>query len=496
MNLFQQFVCGIIGIHGNHNVSLDIYHGLLALQHRGQSAVGIITYNGNIHPKKQAGLVTRLLHNFENVNAFAEEYPGNIGIGHTRYSTSGNDDIPSLKRNAQPEYIVNPFVAACFNGNIYNHNENMPNCNRTPRTSCDIQSILLPMAEALPDYSKIDFDSIVEAGTKVMPKIKGSHSSLLLTASKTERYLISMTDPYKVRPLVMGRKDDNWYIASESMVLTRLGVTEFSDVPSGSIVSIQSGRAEPLMKQIIRKKKHLCMFEYVYFADPVSWIEGVSVHNARVALGRELYKECPAEADIVIPVPESGRRYAIGYSHASGTPLEEGLKKDRKERAFIMQTQEQRNQLAERNLSAVDAAIDGKNVVLTDDSLIRGTNITRVVRKVREAGAKKVHVRIGCPPIIAPCYLGIDMRSRKEFIAVDHGKNEVRSWDDIAQDIGADSLGYSSISGLNHAIKGTCDDFNLCTGCLAFPNGYPPEMHEDVRVLSEKDTGDGRAYES
>ena len=237
------------------------------------------------------------------------------------------------------------------------------------------------------------------------------------------------------------------------------------------------------------------MFEYVYFADPVSWIEGVSVHNVRVTLGKELCKECPVKADIVVPVPESGRRYAIGFSQESGIPIEEGLKKDRKDRAFIMQTQQQRNELAEHNLSAVDAAVDGKDVVVTDDSLIRGTNIRRVVRKLRDAGAKKVHVRIGCPPIIAPCYLGIDMRSRKEFIAVDNEKNEFRSWDDITLDIGADSLGYSSLAALNRAIKGTTDDFDICTGCLDFPNGYPPDMRKDVESLSQNDLGFGRAYE-
>jgi len=237
------------------------------------------------------------------------------------------------------------------------------------------------------------------------------------------------------------------------------------------------------------------MFEYVYFADPVSWIEKISVHNARVALGHALCKECPVKADIVVPVPESGRRYGIGFSHESGIPIEEGLKKDRKERSFIMQTQEQRNNLAERNLSAVDAALDGKEVVITDDSLIRGTNIKRVIRKIREAVAKKVHVRIGCPPVVAPCYLGIDMRSKTEFVAVDHEKNELRDWDDIAKDIGADSLGYSSIKALRSAIMGASDEFDLCTGCLDFLKGYPSDMREDVQRLYDNSTTGQRAYE-
>ncbi len=488
-------MCGIIGIHGNHHISIELYYGLLGLQHRGQSAVGMITYDGNIHPRKDAGLVTRLMKHYDDESLFGNDYPGEIGIGHTRYSTSGNDDIASLAKNAQPEYIVNPFMAACHNGNIYNGSDILPDIQRTPRTGCDIQYILLPMAESLPPFDKIDFDSIVDAGEHVISKAKGSYSSLILTAGKERPFMVALTDPYKIRPLVMGNKDGCWYITSESMVLKRLGVNDFFDVDSGSLVTVTPGDDKPQMKKVVKKKKCLCMFEYVYFSDPVSWIEGISVHNSRVRLGKELYKECPVEADIVVPVPESGRRFGIGFSHESGIPLEEGLKKDRKERAFIMQTQEQRSKWAERNLSAVDAALDGKDVVVIDDSLIRGTNMTRVVRKIREAGAKKVHVRIGCPPIVAPCFLGIDMRSKQEFIAVDHKTQERRSWDDIAKEINADSLAYSSLKALNRAIKGTRDDFDLCTGCLNFPNGYPPDMREDVLTLSTKESGYGRAYE-
>jgi amidophosphoribosyltransferase len=476
-------------------VALKLYYGLLALQHRGQSAVGIVTYDGNIFPEKEAGLVSRLLRKYDNKTKFSEDHPGNIGIGHTRYSTSGSDSPEELKRNAQPEYIVNPFIAACHNGNIYNSYEILKEINRSPRTSCDVQSLLLPMASELPPFTKIDFDSIVSASETLMSKLKGSYSALFLTAGKDSPYIIAITDPYKVRPMVMGHRDGQWYITSESMVLKRLGVTDFEDVDSGSIVTISNDHPEPQVEKVVKKKKHLCMFEYVYFADPVSWIEGVSVHKARVALGRALYREHQVEADIVVPVPESGRRYAIGFSHESGIPIEEGLKKDRKERAFIMQTQEQRNELAERNLSAVDAAVDSKDVVVTDDSLIRGTNIKRVIRKLKASGAKKVHVRIGCPPIIAPCYLGIDMRSKKEFIAINSKKNELKHWDDIGKEIGSDSLGYCSVPVLKKTIIEAREDFDLCTGCINFPNGYPPDMIKDVIEMARKDTGLGRAYE-
>ncbi len=488
-------MCGIIGIHGNHNISLELYYGLLALQHRGQSAVGIITYDGNIFPEKDFGLVTNLMKKYDDNSKFIDDHPGSVGIGHTRYSTFGSDDPKELKRNAQPEYIVNPFISACHNGNIYNGHEILNKIQRIPRTTCDVQFLLLLMAQTLPPFNQISFDNLVEAGESVMSMIKGSYSALFLTAGKSRPFLIGMTDPYKIRPLVIGHKNGNWYLTSESMVLRRLGVTEFHDVDSGSMVMVTPNSEKPEYKKVIKKKKHLCMFEYVYFADPVSWIQGVSVHNARVSLGRALYKECPVEADIVVPVPESGRRYAIGFSHASGIPIEEGLKKNQKERSFIMQTQQLRDDLAEHGLSAVDAAIDGKDVVVTDDSLIRGTNIKRVVRKLREAGANKVHIRIGCPPIIAPCYLGIDMRSRKEFIAIDSESQEFKPWDKIASEIGADSLGYCSIKALKENIINDPDEFDLCTGCIDFPNGYPSEMREDVAELVKYSSGDSRAYE-
>jgi amidophosphoribosyltransferase len=488
-------VCGIIGIHGEQTISPELYYGLLGLQHRGQSAVGIITYDGHIHPEKEAGLVTRLMKGYDSETSFGDDHPGYVGIGHTRYSTSGSDDRKALKRNAQPEYIVNPFMAACHNGNIYNLPEMQAQSNRTPRTSCDIQFLLLPMADAMPTYTRIDFDNIVDSAGSVMEKVKGSYSALFLTVGRERPFMFVMTDPYKVRPLVLGQKDGTWYVSSESMVLKRLGVDEFTDVDSGTILTVTPGEDKPEAKKLIKKKKHLCMFEYVYFADPVSWIEKISVHNTRVALGKSLYKDCPANADLVVPIPESGRRYGIGFSHESGIPLEEGLKKDRKERAFIMQTQDQRSKWAERNLSAVDAALDGKDVVLTDDSLIRGTNITRVVHKVREAGAKSVHVRIGCPPIVAPCYLGIDMRHKTEFIAIDQEKNEFKSWEQIASEVGADSVGYNTLEALRKTIIGTRDDIELCTGCLDFPNGYPPDMREDVQGLSEISSSCGRAYE-
>ncbi len=487
-------MCGIIGIYGNDTISRSIFLGLRSLQHRGHSAVGMITYDGNIYTKKEAGLVNRLLHGYTDEHEFGVEHPGYVGIGHTRYSTAGADDWTSLRKNAQPEYIVNPFLAACHNGNIYNAQELLAKLKRPPRTDCDVQFLLLLLANKLPSVSKINYDTLIEAGANVMTQLKGAYSALYMTVGVDKPYLFAMTDPYKIRPLVYGRSNTTWYLASESSTLKRLGITEFQDVDGGTILSLDPREDAPIQQQIVKKRKHLCMFEYIYFADPDSFIEAIPVHTVRVELGKRLYQESPAEADIVVPVPESGRRYAIGYSHASGIPLEEGLRKYKKVRSFILQTQEQRDELAEQNMSAIDAAVDGKDIVVTDDSLVRGTNIRKIITKLRAAGAKKVHVRIGCPPLISPCYLGIDMRSKKEFIAIDDDGG-LRPWDEIAQDIGADSLAYSSMNALRTSIIGDRDDIDICSGCLDFPNGYPQDMQEDLIELYKKDSIGKRAYE-
>ncbi len=493
-------MCGIVGIFGNHDVSLEIYYGLRALQHRGQSSSGLITFDGNIYPKKDYGTVSKLLKKYSNDESdLMEATPGPIGIGHTRYSTSGGDSWKELKKNAQPEYVVNPFVAACHNGNIYNGIDVLKHCHRKPRTDCDIQYLLLPMAEYLPSYTHINFEAMVQAGEKVMDLARGSYSTLFLTAGKDRPYMVAFTDPHKIRPMVMGKKNGAYYFASESAVLSRLGVDNFQDVEAGTILSVHPEYETPLEKRLQKKKKYPCMFEYVYFADPNSWIEGRSVHQVRVDIGKELARRHPVEnADIVVPVPESGRRYGIGFSHGSGTPLEEGIKKDKRQRAFILQKQKDRDRMANNNLSAIRAALDGKKVVLTDDSLVRGTNITRVIQKVRKAGAKEVHLRIGCPPLVAPCFLGIDMKSKREFIAIDHEKEDFRDWDEIATMVGADSLAYGDIGMLKRAILKDKDedDYDICHGCLNFPDGYPPDMREEIHELASRAVCEGcRVYD-
>lgn len=484
--------CGIIGIFSQKDIIEELIRGLKLLQHRGQSSSGIIMFDkGNIFCVKNAGLVSNLMKEEEMKN-----YPGNIGIGHTRYSTAGGDTPEDLKHNAQPEYIISPFVAATQNGNIYNMNEIMSNLSRKPRTECDVQSLLLSIAEDLDD-KKINEESIFYAGERLMKKIKGSYSAIFLTMNKIKPYLFAITDPYKIRPLVLGKKSKDyvktWYLTSETRVLKKLGAEYVMDVPGGSVLIIDMENEEPLIKRFFKNTPHHCMFEWIYFSRPDSDIEKRSVHEVRVEIGKQLAKNFPVDADTIVPVPESGRRYATGYSKESRIPIEEGLMKDDTMRTFILQTQEKRDEMANEIVSAIEAAVRGKKIIVTDDSLIRGTNMRNLIKKLRNAGAKEIHVRIGCPPIIAPCYLGIDMRSKKEFIALDKN-GKMKDWKEIAKEIGADSLAYGSIKDLNDII--TQNKFNLCTGCLDFPNGYPPEMRKDIVELIKKDALGKRAYEN
>lgn len=475
-------MCGIIGIIGEKPVSRLIYHSLFAIQHRGQSSAGKLTYDGNIHVTKDAGLVRDVFNEEKKIDT-----PGNVGIGHTRYSTAGLDDTESLKKNAQPEYLVNPFLAVVHNGNIYNCLELSKKTKRKPRTDCDVQWPLLLMADKL-YKQELTVDIIFKACEDIMHQLKGSFAALYLADSGDNPYLFAITDPHKIRPLVLGKSDGMYCLTSETRVFKKINFEYVRDIPGGAVVVIDKD-GNIYEKQIIKKQELPCMFEYVYFAKPDSRINGRSVHKVRDEIGRILAREHPVEADIVIPVPESGRRYAIGYTQESNIPIDDGIMKDKDERSFIQQTQESRDKIVAEGLSFIRSVLEGKRVVLLDDSIVRGTNIRKLVRGLRNAGAKEVHVRIGCPPLIAPCYLGIDMRSKKEFIARKKD-GEIKSVDAITKEIGADSLGYISIEGLKKAIGS-----EICKGCIDFPDGYPSEMQNDVKKMFKNDKTGIRAYE-
>ena len=475
-------MCGIVGIIGGEPVSRLIYHALFCIQHRGQSSAGKLTYDGNIHVTKDYGLVREIFNEEKKINT-----PGNVGLGHTRYSTAGMDDVQSLKRNAQPEYLVNPFLAAVHNGNIFNGEYINDTTVRKARTECDIQWLLLPMADEL--YKKeLSTEVIFNACKKVIKEAKGSFSALFLADSGNNPFLFAMTDPRKIRPLVLGKNNGTYCLTSETRVFKKINFEYIKDIPGGSVVIIDS-EGNIFEKQVIKKKEMPCMFEFMYFAKPDSRINGKSVHDVRHELGRLLAKNYPVKADIVVPVPESGRHYATGFARESGIFLDEGIMKDKDERSFIQQTQESRDKVVEEGLSYLRAVLGGKRVVLIDDSIVRGTNIRKLVTGLRNAGAKEVHVRIGCPPLIAPCYLGIDMRSKKEFIARDSEGN-IKTIDKICKEIGADSLYYTSVDDMSRAIG-----FETCKGCVQFPDGYPSEMKQDVLQMFKNDKKGIRAYD-
>jgi len=475
-------MCGIVGIIGEGSISRLIYHSLFSIQHRGQSSAGMLMYDGNIHVTKDAGLVREIFNQERKINV-----SGNVGLGHTRYSTAGMDDIRSLSRNAQPEYLVNPFLSAVHNGNIFNGNEILKLTKRKPRTDCDINFLLLPMADSF--YKKeLTPDLIFESCENIMKTVKGSYSALFLADSGDNPYLFAMTDPYKIRPLVLGKSNGSYCLTSETRVFKKINFEYIKDIPGGSVIIIDK-KGKIFEKQLIKKTEKPCMFEFVYFAKPDSRVNKKSVHNVRFNLGKLLAKKYPVSADIVIPVPESGRHYATGYAKQSGIPINEGIMKDKDERSFIQQTQEDRDKVVEEGLSYLRAVLNNKRVILIDDSIVRGTNIRKLIKGIRGAGAKEVHVRIGCPPLIAPCYLGIDMRSKKEFIARDKSGN-LKNGGQIKKEIGADSLYYSTIDMLKEAIG-----FDFCRGCIDFPDGYPRDWQKDIIGLSKKDKKGTRAYE-
>jgi amidophosphoribosyltransferase len=342
------------------------------------------------------------------------------------------------------------------------------------------------MADKL--YKKeLNVDLIFKSCEELMKVVKGSYSALFLADSGNNPYLFAMTDPYKVRPLVLGKQNGTYCLTSETRVFKKINFEYIKDIAGGSVIIIDKN-GKIYEKQVIKKEDRPCMFEYVYFAKPDSRINGRSVHNVRAEIGRLLAKEFPVEADLVVPVPESGRHYATGYASESGIPLDEGIMKDKDERSFIQQTQESRDKVVEEGLSYLRSVLRDKRVVIIDDSIVRGTNMRKLVNGIRDAGAKEVHVRIGCPPLVAPCYLGIDMRSKKEFIA--RKKNgEIKTVEEINKDIGADSLAYTTLESLKKAIG-----FETCRGCIDFPNGYPKDMIEDVKKLAKQDTQGKRAY--
>ena len=448
--------CGVFGIYdpsGSGEVAGDTYYALNALQHRGQESCGIaVNDRGVIAVHKDVGLVREVFTQKE----LDKLGPGQIAIGHTRYSTFGTVN----RTNAQPLVVrhIKGQMAIAHNGNLTNAMElrrKLELSGAIFHTTNDSEIISYMIIK-----ERLTQPSIEEAVVHAMDSLEGAYSLVIMSPEK----LIAARDATGFRPLVMGKMAKGQIVfASETCALDALGAEFIRDLKAGEVVVVDENGVRSITTHC-KKKTHICVFEYVYFARPDSVIEGQSVHEARVMAGRILAEECPVEADVVIGVPDSGLDAALGYAERSGIPYGMGFVKNRYiARTFIQPTQGQRENAVRMKLNAVASVVKGKRVVMVDDSIVRGTTSARIVNLLRSAGAKEVHVRVSAPPFISPCYYGTDIDSKKNLIACRMTLDEIRDA------IGADSLGYLSIRGVKRmAYKADCD---FCIGC--FTEEYP-----------------------
>lgn len=450
--------CGVFGVWApGEEVAKLSFFGLYALQHRGQESAGIATADGEkILVFKDMGLVSQVFN-----EAALESLQGHIAVGHTRYSTTGS----SHWRNAQPTLGRTAYgtVALGHNGNLTNTSELLELLEkRYPNHEGDLRSGNTTDTAVLTALLAGNPDSSLEAtALELLPLVKGAYCLIFMD----ENTLYAARDPQGVRPLVLGRLERGWVVASESAALDIVGASFVREVEPGELIAIDENGLRST--RFATSKRAGCVFEYVYLARPDTSINGQVVYASRVEMGRTLAKEYPVEADLVMPTPESGTPAAIGYSEQSGIPFGHGLVKNAYVgRTFIQPSQTIRQLGIRLKLNPLREAIAGKRLVVVDDSIVRGNTQRALVKMLKEAGAAEVHVRISSPPITWPCFYGIDFASRAELIASGLGVDEVR------QSIGADSLGYLSKEGMIAATNQK--EESLCTAC--FTGSYPIEL--------------------
>lgn len=456
--------CGVFGVYSREeDVSMMTYLGLYALQHRGQESAGIaITDGAWMDVSRGMGLVNEVFRH--QIPHMDNQY---IAIGHVRYSTTGS----SLLANTQP-LIVNYAggkISLAHNGNLTNAAEIRHQLEQEGtifQTSIDSEVFVNLIARSR--KGRIE-EKIIES----LQKIQGAYCLTIMTENK----LIGVRDPHGFRPLCIGKLDDTWVLSSESCGLDVVGAAFVRDVEPGEMVVIdENGLTSYRFDE--KAKKASCIFEYIYFARPDSVIDGQSVHDARFMMGRMLARESGFKGDIVISVPDSGTTAATGFAFESGIPFVEGLIKNRYiGRTFIQPTQKKRDTAVKLKLNAIRSAVEGKSVIMVDDSIVRGTTSGKIVRMLRNAGAKEVHMCVSSPPIGYPCYYGIDTSVRKELIAA------TKSVDEICEFIGADSLHFLSIEGLQQCVsKVNCKD--MCYAC--FNSAYPVDAPQNSNPGSDK----------
>ncbi|GMQ93230.1 MAG: amidophosphoribosyltransferase [Acidimicrobiia bacterium] len=440
------------------------YFGLFALQHRGQESAGISVSDGeNITVYKDLGLVAQVFD--ETVLA---GLPGDLAIGHTRYSTTGSNSW----ENSQPvfRYLDSNAIALAHNGNLTNTSK-LATAMEPLAATTDSELMTEAVARAMTEEGL----SLPDALRKTLPDFKGAFTLTVMDSTT----LVGVRDPHGFRPLCLGKLDDSWVVASETAALDILGAQYVRQVAPGEMVVINDGALtshfpfEPA-------KSRLCVFEFVYFARPDSTLSGQTIHAARQRMGRKLAAQAPIEADITVPVPESGIPAAQGFSEVSGIPYVDGLVKNRYVgRTFIQPAQSMRERGVRMKLNAMRGVIDGQRVVLVDDSIVRGSTTRQLVAMVREAGAQEIHLRISSPPYRWPCFYGMDTGDRATLLAAG------RSVGEIAEQLGVDSLVYLDLDNLIEATGGDADTF--CTACLS--GDYPTDVPvTDSKFLLERST--------
>lgn len=454
--------CGVFGVFSPQtaDVASTAYYGLFALQHRGQESCGIVVNDDGIFQSyKDTGLVNDVF----TPQILAELGEGNMAVGHVRYGTTGGND----RSNAQP-IVVNHIkgrMALAHNGNIVN-------CEQLRRelelegsifsTTSDTEVISYIITK-----ERLKAPSIEQAVNQAMRRVKGAYSLVIMSPSK----LIAVRDAHGFRPLCYGKTEDGRYVvASESCALDAVSAKFIRDIRPGEILVFDQNGARSITDHCGEADGSLCVFEYIYFARPDSVIDGCSVHNARMRAGAFLALEHPVQADVVIGVPDSGLDAAVGYAKQAGIPYELGFIKNKYiGRTFIQPGQKSREDKVKIKLNPIADVVRGKRIVMIDDSIVRGTTSARIVKLLREEGAKEIHMRVSAPPFLNPCYYGTDIDSRENLIAASHSVEE------IAKIIGVDSLGYLSVESVKQIAKGL-HGTGYCTAC--FDGAYPTEIPE------------------
>ncbi|MCK9185954.1 amidophosphoribosyltransferase [Candidatus Gracilibacteria bacterium] len=476
-------MCGVLGVFGHDYIAQDVYDGLVTLQHRGQDATGMITYDGKFHVRKDSGLVKDVFH-----TRHMKKLTGYAGIGHTRYSTIG----AGSKEDAQPFLGPSPYgVMLAHNGNVFNafelKKELFEKDQRHVNSDCDAEVILNLFTKSLSKQNPengITPSNIWKAVESVYKRAKGSYSVVAYIAKQG---MVGFRDPHGIRPLLFGKRDNgmtiDYIFASESVTLDILGFEIVKDVEAGEAIFIEEKDRKIHCKKIADEEFTPCIFEYVYFARPDSILNNISVYQARNNMGVKIAKKIKAaklDIDIVVPIPDSSRTAAFAVADELELKYAEGLVKNRYiGRTFIMPGQKIRKKSIKYKLNAMPLVLKGKNVLLVDDSIVRGNTSKQIIQMVREAGAKKVYFASYYPPVINPCLYGVDMPSRKELIAASHTTEEIRKF------LGADELIYSDVNDvLTSCLKENPKIKNMCMACI---NGKYPTGDVSEEVLENQE---------